>query len=61
MEQWQAYEKAVKEHNEFYNLVKPSRGGYESEEDYKRAYNKWEMAWSCDMPNKPNSMFSNND
>jgi hypothetical protein len=68
--EWQQYYKDLKEFQESMYTKEPKReqfgwnNGWHSEEqerDYHKAYSEWDMALSCDAPNKPGYYRANND
>ena len=58
LKQWEE-EKA--RHDAHYEAIKPVRGDFETEAQYKIALNKWMMDWSCFSPNKPGYYRAAND
>ena len=59
--QWQEYYKEKEEFDAFMEAKKPLRENYSSEVEYRSAYYQWDMARSCDAPNKPGYWRANND
>ena len=55
------YEKALKEFEDRMENEKPYPQDYDSTEEYRKEYDAWLMACSCDRPNRPGYYRANND
>ena len=63
-EQWDAYEIAMKRHEDYCQSTRPKQEDYTgplADENYRREMTDWEMMRSCDEPNKPGYYRANND
>lgn len=68
IEQWERYYVESKEFEERMQAKKPKREDYQSdvyggftEEAYQKDLSAWQMAYSCDAPNKPGYYRANDD
>lgn len=63
-EEWTAqdqYEKDLKEFEARMEEEKPRAQDYDNPEEFKKDMAAWEMALSCDRPNRPGYYRANND
>lgn len=59
--QWENYYKALSQHENYMEGLKPDPILYKEQMDYNRAMSEWKMRYHCDAPNKPNYQVANND
>lgn len=55
------YEKELASFNKIMQANKPHPETFATTQAYTQAYNEWQMAWSCDRPNKPGYYRAAND
>ncbi len=56
-----AYEIELKAFEDMMYKRQPMRENYSSDAEYMKAYRAWDMALSCDAPNRPGYYRANND
>lgn len=55
------YEQELARFEKLMRANKPHPETFATPEAYTRAYNEWQMSWSCDRPNKPGYYRAAND
>lgn len=60
-EQWDAYERELKAHEERVKREEPVRNNFSAAFDYECALAEWERMRSMDAPNEPGYYRANND
>ncbi len=58
-EEWDSYEADLLRLEIYMETIRPYVGDFKDLDEYRRAKSKWDMANSCDAPNKPG--YYNND
>ena len=61
---WKQYYEQMDKHVAYMESIRPKQSNYQAigcTPSFKQAMNDWDMAWSCDAPNKPGYYRANND